>query len=98
MPGPKLSAFVEDSVLTGRVLENGTDCVVDAVCYLRIEFADSSIVALYGTGERPTASCQVSRRVSDAAFNVERGEIVEAVVSGCGPEGRFLRRLTRLDE
>jgi hypothetical protein len=69
--------------------------VVDAICYLRIEFADTSIVALYGTGERPAPACEISREVSDAAFLVQAGEVIDVVISRCASEGHYIRRLVR---
>ena len=77
----ELSPFIEGTLISGRVLENSTACVVDALCYLRIEFADTTIVALYGTGERPAPQCEITSEVSDAAFQVESGDIVDVVVS-----------------
>ena len=88
---PELSPFVEGTLISGRVLENSTACVVDALCYLRIEFADTTIVALYGTGERPAPQCEITSEVSDAAFQIESGEIVEVVVSVCAFEGHYLQ-------
>ena len=90
-----LSPFVEDTPISGRVLENSTACEVDAACYLRIEFADTSLVALYGTGERPAPECEMSREVSNVGFQVEPGEIVTVVVSMCGSDGYYLRELDR---
>ena len=90
---PELSPFIEGTLISGRVLENSTACVVDALCYLRIEFADTTIVALYGTGERPAPQCEITAEVSDAAFQVESGDIVEVVVSACAFEGHYLQRI-----
>lgn len=92
---PGLSRFAADTLVSGRVLENVTACDVDANCYLRIEFADTSIVALYGVGERPAPSCEIPRRVSDAAFRVERGEIIRLEVAMCGGDGLYIRHITR---
>ncbi len=89
----EVSSFAEDAVVSGRVLENSTACEVDAVCYLRIEFADTSIVALYGTGERPAPACEISRGVSDVAFGVSPDEVITVVVSRCGSDGYYLRQL-----
>jgi hypothetical protein len=91
----EISHFVEDSLITGNVLENSTACEVDAVCYLRIEFADTSIVALYGTGERPAPACEISQDVSDVAFHISPDEIIAVVVSKCGPDRYYVRRLDR---
>jgi len=93
--GAELSRFAEDVLISGRVLENSTACIVDAVCYLRIEFADTSMVALYGTGERPAPLCEISREVSDVAFQVQPGEVISVVVSKCPPQRHYLRQLVR---
>lgn len=69
------ASFAEDSVISGVVAENVTACEVDAACYLRIEFADTTVVALYGTGERPAPPCEMSVEVSDTAFRVQPGEV-----------------------
>jgi hypothetical protein len=90
-----LSPFVEDTPISGRVLENSTACEVDAACYLRIEFADTSLVALYGTGERPAPECAISRDVSDVAFQLSLEEVITVVVSQCGSDGYYLRELDR---
>jgi hypothetical protein len=91
--GEGLSLFTEDAVISGRVRENVTACTVDAVCYLRIEFADTSIVALYGSGERPAPLCEISTEVSDLAFQVRTGDLVEVMVSGCASGGHYMRQL-----
>ena len=87
--------FAEDTLISGKVLENSTACEVDAICYLRIEFADTSIVALYGTGERPAPTCEISREVSNAAFLVWPGEVIDVVISRCASQGHYMRRLVR---
>lgn len=92
-----LSGLTVGQASTGRVLENSTACTVDATCYLRIEFADTTLEALYGTGERPTPPpCTIAAEVSDAAFEVVVGDVVEVVVSPCGDEGHFLERVVAL--
>lgn len=91
--GPALSAFSEDAPVVGRVVENVTACEVDAACWLRIELADTTIPALYGLGDRDDAPCRIPPAVSDAAFDVRRGDMVEVVLSPCGSEGHFIRRL-----
>lgn len=88
-----LSRFQEDTLLIGRVVENRTDCVVDADCALTIAFSDTTISALYGTGERPAPPCEIEREVADAAFDVEPGDVVRVIVARCGDEGHFLRRI-----
>ncbi len=93
--GRVLSAFAADVLSTGRVLENSTACVVDAVCHLRIEFADTSIVAVYGSGERPASACETPPDVSNVAFEAEAGDLVEVVISTCASGGHYVRQLTR---
>lgn len=93
--GPELSEFAEDALISGRVVENSTACVVDAVCYLRIEFADTLMVALYGTGERPAPGCEISREVSDLAFEAQPGEVISVVVSKCDSDRHYMRELVR---
>jgi hypothetical protein len=93
--GVELSEFLDDTLISGRVVENTKACTVDAACHLRIEFADTTILALYGTGERPAPACEIPREVSDAAFGVEAGDVIDVVVSMCGLEGRYVRRLVR---
>lgn len=92
---PETSLFVEDALISGKVLQNSTACEVDAACYLRIEFADTSIIALYGTGERPAPACEISRDVSDIAFQISPDEIIAVVISKCGSDGYYLRQLDR---
>lgn len=89
------SPFTAYALISGVVLENVTACEVDAACFLLIEFADTSVVALYGTGERPAPACDMSTEVSDAAFQVQPGEVVDVVISTCGAEGYYLQRLVR---
>jgi hypothetical protein len=90
---PEPTRFVEDSLARGSVVENSTACSVDAVCYLRIAFADTVVVAVYGTGERPAPPCTISVDVSDAAFEIEAGDVVDVVISRCGEEGYYLERI-----
>jgi hypothetical protein len=89
--GPRLSPFQEGTTITGRVVDNVTACTVDAVCYLRIELADTTIEAVYGTGERPAPECEIPVVVSDAAFRAVAGDVVEIVVGPCGGEGLVMR-------
>lgn len=86
-----LTGFAEDTPVVGRVVENVTGCEVDAACWLRIELADTTILAFYGLGDRDDAPCRIPRAVSDAAFDVRRGDTVEVVLSPCGAEGHFIR-------
>ena len=93
--GAELSPFRSGATVTGRIAENVTACIVDAVCYLRIEFADTTVDAVYGTGERPAPECEIPVEASDAAFAVAAGDIVEVVVAPCAGEGLLLRALER---
>jgi hypothetical protein len=93
--GPELSHLRSGTTVTGRVAENVTACEVDAVCYLRIEFADSTVEAVYGTGERPAPECEIPVEASDAAFTAVAGDVVQVVVVPCAGEGLFLRALER---
>jgi len=90
-----LSVFSEGALVTGRALENVMACEVDGVCYLRIQFADTTIRATYGTGERPPPPCPISVEVSDAAFAVEAGDVLEVAITACPDEGMFLERIVR---
>ena len=91
-----LSPFALDTGVSGVVLENVRACEVDAVCYLRIEFADTTVVAVYGTGERPAPTCTVSAEVSNSAFSVRPRDRVEVVISRCGDDGYHVQRLVRV--
>lgn len=91
-PQTSLTDFAEDTPVVGRVAENVTACEVDAACWLRIELADTTILAFYGLGDRDDAPCRIPPAVSDAAFDVRRGDTVEVVLSPCGSEGHFIRR------
>lgn len=79
----ELSRFRESDLLTGRVLENSTACQVDAICALELLLRDTTITAVYGTGERPAPTCQSPAAVTNEAFGVARGEVVEVVVRTC---------------
>ena len=72
-----VSSFVLDAVATVSVLENVPACEVDAACYLRLQFADTAVIALYGTGERPAPPCRMTTEVSDVAFRVLEEEMIE---------------------
>ena len=91
---PELSEFAEGAMITGRVVENITACEVDAVCYLTLEFADTTVQAVYGTGERPAPPCTMTVEVSDVAFDAESGQIADVVVSPCETVGLHLERIT----
>lgn len=91
----EVSQFREGAPITGRVVENSTACEVDAVCYLRIEFSDTTIVGVYGTGERPAPPCEIPIEASDAAFQVEVGRLINIVISSCAGEGYYVERVIR---
>ena len=84
-----------ETALAGRVLENQTGCEVDAVCFLRVQLADTTITAVYGTGERPAPPCEIFVEVSAAAWGLAAGDPVEIVVAPCGDEGLFVRDVRR---
>jgi hypothetical protein len=88
-----LSPFVADTPLNARIVENSTACIVDAVCFLRLEFADTTIEAIYGTGERPAPPCDIDRDASTAAFRAAAGDIVRVAVTPCAPHGFMLQQL-----
>ena len=85
--------FATDRPVPASVVENVTACVVDAVCFLRLEFSDTTVVAVYGSGERPAPDCRASDEAADVAFGVEEGATVEVVLGDCGVEGLVLRGL-----
>ena len=82
-PEAPLSTFVTDTQARAKVVENVTACVVDAVCGLRLEFSDTTVFALYGSGERDTPPCTIPTDVSDAAFGLDEGQIVSVVIRDC---------------
>lgn len=91
-PDAELSVFAVDASVTGRVTENNQACVVDAHCFLGLQFADTSIVASYGFGLQPTRLCTITTAASSRAFEVEVGDIIRVVIGDCGPNGLYLRR------
>lgn len=91
---PDLSSWTSDGLLRARVVENVTACEVDADCYLLMEFADTTMIARYGTGERPAPPCPVSREVSDAAWYLVPGDLIQVRLHDCGDEGYFIEELT----
>ena len=92
-PSPALSSFAADALIVGRVLENTTACVVDAVCYLEVQFADTTVTVVYGTGERPAPTCSAQAGSVDGAFEVEPGDVIDVIVGECGGLGYILRQL-----
>jgi hypothetical protein len=94
-PASDLSEFTPDAVLSGRIVDNVTACVVDGDCILRIEFSDTTVSALYGTGERPAPNCTLQRSVSDVAFGLAAGDRISVVLSGCGADGLYVRSAGR---
>lgn len=88
-----LSIFEEEKNISGKVIENNNVCVVDLVCYLTIEFSDKTVNALYGTGERPAPPCEISREVSNVAFDVKQGDIIDVVISNCGSDAYYIKQI-----
>ena len=88
-----LSPFVADTPLNARIVENSTACIVDAVCFLRLEFADTTIEAIYGTGEHPAPPCNIPGDAASAAFQATVGDIVRVAVTSCAPHGFMLQQL-----
>jgi len=78
-------------MITGRVTENVTACEVDADCFLAIEFSDTVVTAIYGTGERPRPPCVIPVRITDMGFSRTPGELVRVEIGRCEGEGYFIR-------
>ena len=89
----ELSPFVADTPLDARIVENSTACIVDAVCFLRLEFADTTIEAIYGTGEHPAPPCDISGEAATAAFRAAAGDIMRVAVTSCPSHGFMLQQL-----
>jgi hypothetical protein len=87
------SEFSTTRPVQAVVTENVTSCVVDGVCGLRLEFSDTTVFALYGSGERPTPSCSIGVEVSDAAFAARPGASVTVVLEECVGLGLILREI-----
>ena len=85
----RLDTLALGEAVTARVLENEPGCVVDAVCFLTLEFSDTVVVAIYGSGERP-APCPIDVAVSDAAFALDPGVVTGVTVDSCDGEGLIL--------
>ena len=92
--GEALSTFRQDELVTGRVIDNSTACQVDAICSLELAFADTSIIAIYGTGMRQAPPCQSPAEVTNVAFAVARDELVDVVLGTC-EDGLSIQRLVR---
>ena len=92
--GEALSTFRQDELVTGRVIDNSTACQVDAICSLELAFADTSIIAIYGTGLRQAPPCQSPAEVTNVAFAVVRDELVDVVIGTC-EDGLSIQRLVR---
>lgn len=84
------SDFELESPLSATVVENVKACTVDAVCGLRLRLADTSVFALYGTGERAENACRIDVAVSDAAFEASTGQVVNVVLKECEDLGLVL--------
>ena len=92
--GEALSTFRQDELVTDRVIDNSTACQVDAICSLELAFADTSIIAIYGTGMRQAPPCQSPAEVTNVAFAVARDELVDVVLGTC-EDGLSIQRLVR---
>ncbi|NNF12812.1 MAG: hypothetical protein HKN72_06305 [Gemmatimonadetes bacterium] len=92
-PQPVVSPFAEGQLVRASVRENVTACEVDAVCYLVLQYSDTTIMAIYGTGERPAPPCSISVETSDVAFGTSRGDVVQVRVSECEGEGLFIEEI-----
>lgn len=89
-----LSDFSMTSPGRARVAENITACVVDAICSLRLEFADTTVRAVYGGGDQDGPPCPIDTSASDAAFSAEVGDIVEVSFMECEELGLTVSQLT----
>jgi hypothetical protein len=89
--GDALSEYRPQELVTGRVIENNTACQVDAICSLELAFADTTVVAIYGTGLRQAPPCQSPAEVTNAAFASARGELVDVVIALCEGEPSIQR-------
>jgi hypothetical protein len=85
-----LSGFRVGQVGTARVVENVSACVVDGVCSLTLEYSDTTVVAVYGGGERAAGACPIGIEVSDAAFALEEGDEAEVLLGECEELGLIL--------
>jgi len=78
----------------GAVAENNHSCDVDAVCFLRLLAGGQDVRVVYGI-ERGWNGCRLGKRVSDAAWPVKVGAVIEAFgryqapgeIQPCDPEG-----------
>ena len=89
------SAFVLETPATAVVEENVTACDVDAVCGLSLAFSDTTVFALYGTGEGAGPRCPIAVAVSDVAFTLAPGDEVSVVLRGCPEAGLALAAISR---
>ena len=87
-----LSAFAEDTLIVGRVLQNSTECAGDRGRLMRIEFADTSVVALYGVRlhelgfrRRGLRCYRVPGAVAGIAERIAAGEVVFVELKNCLP-------------
>lgn len=84
---PETSGFSTEHTVTAVVLENVTACTVDAICGVRLEFADTTVFALYGLGEQDTTDCSISVETSDRAFGLRTGDVATLRLKECEAEG-----------
>lgn len=78
-----LSSYTVGDRRTVRVVENVSGCVVDGVCVLTLEFSDTTVQAVYGSGERPTDACMTNVEVSNAAFALEPQNMTDVTLRSC---------------
>ena len=89
-----LDDFATGVAVGARVMDNVTACVVDAVCTLELQFADTSVVVVYGSGERPQDSCSTPREASDVAFGLGGGDMVSVELTACSEHRLVLARVS----
>ncbi len=90
--------FEKGVSVTAVVSENVTACVVDAVCTLRLDFADTTVVAVYGTGDRDGQGCEIDTQVSDVAFELSPGIPVAVVLLECAGVGLVVDQIRRVGQ
>jgi len=90
-----LSPFAPGVEGVARVSNNVTACIVDAMCTLTLDFADTSVTAVYGSGERPAPACGVGRTVSNAAFDLAATDVVTVLLETCEGVGLVVRSVAR---
>ena len=90
----RLSPFEPGIEGVARVSANVTACIVDAMCTLTLEFADTAVTAVYGSGERPAPACTIDVAVSNVAFDLVASDVVHVVLEPCEGSGLVVASLT----